>query len=344
MRPSSPLIKLLALKTEANGKTSYVFARVQQRQPAAPERLLADGETITVGLGEEGLAAMSHADLVTVFAQSCMTRANLARMPHGDSPLVRGCDQCRSRNAEHYKMMQHPAATSFNVWHCVDCQVNGFVDSKRRAAMPPGSSVTIMGTSRADLNGRQAFVLQPSSSAETSSLTTSGRLQVRVGAASASAAMSQQQTLSLSFRNVVPTAEAPPAPSPVLTAPALFATDALRCCETEARGYGVFAARRIEAGTLLLKEAPIVIVDMWLPHDATIGPLLAAVTSAATREEGAEGAADGEGALPSALRTESLDAIAQRAAQLAVEQLPAEQQRRVFALADAFATRSEDGS
>ena len=283
-----------------------------------PAPVLSEAYTVTVALGEDGLMPMSHSQLVEFFTRSAATRSELAKYVsrQRDSPLVLGCAECSRIDATHYIQRQEA------MWVCLDCLAIGFADEKLRPS--PLVQVTIIGTSKPELNGRQATVVAPSSSKEAGVLKASGRVKLRhVGPAPSTAA---QPLLSLSLRNVIPSSEAPPPDSPALTR-ALFSTDRISCCRDGQGGWGLFATRPIEAGTLLLHEAPLVIVHFWQPDDPNLGPLLARAAKAAATEPDA---------------TPEFNLLLQHAAQRAYEQLPAGAQGRMLELCDNFASQELD--
>jgi len=283
-----------------------------------PAPVLSEAYTVTVALGEDGLMPMSHSQLVEFFTGSAATHSELAKClsRQRDSPLVLGCAECSRIDATHYIQRQEA------MWVCLDCLAIGFADEKLRPA--PLAQVTIVGTSKPELNGRQATVVAPSSSKEAGVLKASGRVKLRhVGPAPTTAA---QPLLSLSLRNVIPSSEAPPPDSPALTR-GLFSTDRISCCRDGQGGWGIFATRPIEAGTLLLHETPLVIVHFWQPDDPNMGPLLARAAKAAATEPEA---------------TPEFDLLLQHAAQRAYEQLPAGAQGRMLELCDNFASLELD--
>ena len=108
------------------------------------------------------------------------------------------------------------------------------------------------------------------------------------------------------FSNVALASDAPPPDLPVMTEVALYANDVIRAVESGRReGVGLFASRRVAAGTIVLEEEPLAIVSMdpslFEQHEAEL-------TAAA-----------------------------------AYERLLADGQRRWMALHDAFAGRTVDG-
>ena len=261
-----------------------------------PAPVLSEAYTVTVALGEDGLMPMSHSQLVEFFTGSAATHSELAKClsRQRDSPLVLGCAECSRIDATHYIQRQEA------MWVCLDCLAIGFADEKLRPA--PLAQVTIVGTSKPELNGRQATVVAPSSSKEAGVLKASGRVKLRhVGPAPTTAA---QPLLSLSLRNVIPSSEAPPPDSPALTR-GLFSTDRISCCRDGQGGWGIFATRPIEAGTLLLHETPLVIVHFWQPDDPNMGPLLAKAAKAAATEPEATPEFDLLPSTPRSARTSS---------------------------------------